>query len=173
MGAAAGLRPGLLVAALVAALDQASKWWILSRVMDPPRLIPVTPFFNLVLGWNRGISFGLFNSDSALNAVILPLLAVAIIAALVVWLWRSERLLIAIAIGLVIGGGGGNVVDRLRFDGAVADFLDFHAAGYHWPAFNLADAGITVGAAMLIVDSLFIHPERHKNGAGKEADGGP
>lgn len=153
---------GLGLATLVLIVDQASKWWVINEVMNPPRVIPVTPFFNLVMGWNRGISFGLMNQESVLSAWILPLVAVVIVAVLSVWLWRNDRPVVAVAIGLIIGGALGNVVDRLRF-GAVADFLDFHAAGFHWPAFNVADAGITVGAAVLVLESLFARRERPKN----------
>ncbi len=166
-----GLRLGLIVAALVIVFDQATKWWIVDVVMQPPRIIPVTPFFNLVMGWNRGISFGLFDGDSAINVWILPLVALAIVAALVVWLRRVQGVWLASAIGLVIGGALGNVVDRLRF-GAVADFLDFHVAGYHWPAFNVADSGITVGVTMLVLDSLFMGAEKPKNKGGTEVKEG-
>ena len=142
-------------------LDQASKWWILEHVMRPPRVIELTGFFNLVMGWNRGVSFGLFNTASPYNAWGLSAIALVIVAALTVWLKRTRGPFLAAAIGLVIGGALGNVVDRLRF-GAVFDFLDLHAAGYHWPAFNVADSAITVGAVMLVVDSLFMHSENHK-----------
>jgi len=147
-------RKGLGLAAAVMVLDQIGKWWILDIVMQPPRVIPLTPFFNLVLGWNRGISFGFLDSGGWLSEWFLPLAAVGISAALTVWLYRVDHLRAAIAIGLIIGGAMGNLVDRVRF-GAVADFLDFHAWGYHWPAFNLADSAITVGAVVLILDSLF------------------
>jgi len=145
---------GLGLAAAVIILDQISKWWILSFVMQPPRVIPLTPFFNLVLGWNRGISFGFLDSGGWLSAWFLPLAAVAISAVLTVWLYRVRRLRAAVGLGLIIGGAMGNLIDRLQF-GAVADFLDFYAWGTHWPAFNLADSAITVGAAVLILDSLF------------------
>src|SRR3546814_6636075 len=85
---------------------------------------------------------------------VLIAVALVIVAVMVVWLRRADRTLVAAALVLVIGGAVGNVVDRLRF-GAVADFLDFHLMGYHWPAFNAADAGITVGVALLVLDSLF------------------
>lgn len=163
-----GLRLGLVVAVVVIVFDQATKWWIMAMVMQPPRIIPVTPFFNLVTVWNRGISFGLFDGDSAVNVWVLPLVALAIVAALVAWLRRVQGVWLASAIGLVIGGALGNVVDRLRHDGAVADFLDFHVAGYHWPAFNVADSGITVGVTMLVLDSLFLGGEKPKNKGGAE-----
>ena len=169
---------GLALAMLLLALDQATKWWILEVVMRPPRVIPVTGFFNLVLGWNRGISFGLL--DAGLSAWMLPAVALVVVAALAVWLGRTRSPLTGAAIGMVIGGALGNVVDRLRFDGAVADFLDLHVAGYHWPAFNVADSGITVGAAILILESLFVGAESHKNksretsrGTKGKADHGP
>ncbi len=171
MRTSGGLRLGLAAAALVILCDQATKWWIVEVVMQPPTIIPVTPFFNLVMGWNRGISFGLFDGDSAINVWILPLVALAIVAALVVWLRRVQGAWLASAIGLVIGGALGNVVDRLRF-GAVADFLDFHVAGYHWPAFNVADSGITVGVTMLVLDSLFMGAEKPKNKGGTEVKEG-
>ena len=161
--------PGLGLAAAVVALDQITKWWIVERVMQPPRTIPVTSYFNLVMGWNRGVSFGLFNTDSPINVWLLPLVAIVIIIGLVVWLSRTDRFLVSTAIGLVIGGAVGNLIDRLRF-GAVADFLDFHVAGFHWPAFNVADTGITVGAAVLVLESLFGPAEKPNNKAGKGID---
>jgi signal peptidase II len=148
------LRRGLLIAAIVIALDQASKWWILLSVMNPPQLIEIVPFFNLVLTWNRGVSFGLFDTNSPATPWILSILAVAIVGVLISWLRRAEGKLIPIALGLIVGGAIGNVVDRM-VHGAVVDFLDVHWGTYHWPAFNVADSGITVGAVLLIVDSLF------------------
>ncbi len=123
------------------------------------RVIEVTPFFNLVMGWNYGISFGFLNSAPALALWLLPMVVVIITAALGVWLYRIDRLRPALALGLIIGGAIGNLIDRLRF-GAVADFLDFHAFGIHWPAFNAADSAITVGAVVLILDSLFVGDEK-------------
>ncbi len=167
------LGAGLGTAAAVALIDQAAKWWILEVVMQPPRIIEVTPFFNLMVGWNRGVSFGLFNWDSIYNAWVLSLTAAVIVAVLAVWLSRAERLWLGLAIGLVIGGAVGNVIDRVfREQRAVADFLDFHVAGYHWPAFNLADTGITLGAVMLVLDSLFAPPEKPKFEGGEETDEG-
>lgn len=147
-------RLGITLALATLALDQASKWWILYEVMQPPRAIEVTSFFNLVLAWNRGVSFGMFSSASTYGPLLLTGLALAIVLALGVWLYKAETRVSALALGLIIGGAIGNVVDRVQF-GAVVDFLDFHLMGYHWPAFNVADAGICVGAVMLILESLF------------------
>lgn len=149
---------GLGIAAIIVGFDQLTKWWIVEMVMKPPRAIDVTPFFNLVIGWNRGISFGFFNNDSPLNSWVLPLVTVLIVCFLAVWLARARHLLVGTALGLIIGGALGNLIDRIRY-GAVADFLDFHAYGYHWPAFNVADAAITVGAGVLVWDSLFAREE--------------
>ncbi|MCR0984093.1 signal peptidase II [Roseomonas populi] len=137
-------------AALAFALDQATKWWVLTHLMDPHRVIPITPFFNLVLGWNRGVSFGLLSADHPATPWLLSSLALAVIAGLVVWTTRDRRPGMAASVGFIVGGALGNVVDRLRH-GAVTDFLDFHVAGYHWPAFNLADTTIFVGAALLML----------------------
>ena len=153
MSARRHLRIGLGLAAAIVVVDQISKWWIVERVMQPPRIIPVTPFFNLVMGWNRGVSFGLFNSDTAVAWVFIGL-ALVIVAFLAAWLAKADRTFVAVALGSVIGGAAGNIIDRIRF-GAVADFLDFHAFGHHWPAFNAADTAISAGAVLLIIDALF------------------
>lgn len=141
---------GAATAALAFALDQATKWWVLAHLMDPPRVIPIAPFFNLVLGWNRGVSFGLLSADHPATPWLLSSLALAVVAGLVAWTTRDRRPGMAASVGFIAGGALGNVVDRLRH-GAVTDFLDFHAAGYHWPAFNLADTAIFVGAALLFL----------------------
>jgi len=149
------LKSGLRVAALVTVLDHLSKWAMLEMVMDPPRIIPVTPFFNLVLVWNRGISFGFLGQESShWLPWLLTALALAIMVVLGWWLRQMTSKLMILALGLVMGGALGNVIDRLRF-GAVADFFDVHAAGFHWPAFNVADSAITVGAALILYDAFF------------------
>jgi len=145
---------GLGLAALIILIDQSSKWWILSTVMNPPRVIEVTPFFNLVMAWNRGVSFGMLNSGGWLSEWGLPVATAAIILGLGVWLARADKLITALGLGLIIGGALGNLIDRIRF-GAVADFLDFHWASYHWPAFNAADSAITIGAVALVLETLF------------------
>ncbi len=151
---------GLLVAVAVVALDQLSKWWILDTVMQPiPHVVEVTPFFNIVLVWNYGVSFGTFASGAAYMPYVLSGIAAVITVSLILWLRQAERWLVALAIGFIIGGAVGNVVDRLRF-GAVADFLDFHIDSWHFWAFNVADAGISVGVALLLIDGLFADREK-------------
>ncbi len=149
------LRAGLIPAAIIAVADQASKWWILLDVMNPPHALELTPFFNIVLTFNRGVSFGLLSSDSPWGQPLLIVLALGISVFLVLWLRRAESIFVARAIGLTLGGASGNVVDRL-VHGGVVDFLDFHAFGAHWPAFNVADAAITSGVALLLLDALIV-----------------
>jgi signal peptidase II len=95
----------------------------------------------------------MFHSSGAFAPWLLSGLALAVVIGLVIWLKRTDQLLTGLGLGLVIGGAAGNVIDRIRF-GAVIDFLDFHLAGYHWPAFNVADAAICVGAALMLADGL-------------------
>ncbi len=151
------LARGLVTAAVVTVLDQIGKAWILGIFADDLTGRPreVTAFFNLVLTWNRGMSFGLFNNAAALNTVVFTVLAAVIVAGLIVWLRRAEHWLLAIAIGMVIGGAIGNVIDRL-WRGAVVDFLDFHLWGWHFYVFNLADASISVGVGLMLLDSLLV-----------------
>ena len=150
------LRLGLVIAGAVVVLDQLTKWAILTSLDGA---VAVTPFFNLVVVWNRGVSFGMFGSDGALAPWILSGLALAVVLALLVWLRQVDHPLPGVGLGLIIGGAVGNVIDRVRF-GAVLDFLDVHALGWHWPAFNVADSAICIGAAFLLVDGLLIH-RRH------------
>ncbi len=146
--------PALFVPVLV--LDQLTKWLVL-RSLDPFEPVAVTPFFNLVLVWNRGVTFGMFREAGAWGPWLLTAAALAIGGFLVYWLRRETRRLARLALWLVLAGALGNVVDRLRF-GAVVDFLDFHVSGYHWPAFNVADSAIVVGAGLILLDSLLLAP---------------
>jgi signal peptidase II len=150
---------GLAMAALVVALDQFSKWWILEVVMQPPHVVEVTPFCNFVLAWNQGVSFGMFAHAAVFMPFVLSAVALAIVVTMVAWLRTASRPLAAAALGLVIGGALGNVVDRLRF-GAVADFIDAHWAGWHFWTFNVADSAISIGVALLVIDGLFSGPEK-------------
>jgi lipoprotein signal peptidase len=148
------LRLGLALAAVVLILDQASKWWILEIVRLPEvGRIEVTPFMNLTMVWNRGITFGLLAGDAWWHPWALAGIALAVAAALVVWLARAPDRWTALAIGLVLGGAIGNVIDRLRF-GAVADFIHLHAFGWHWYVFNVADSAIVIGVGLLLAHAL-------------------
>lgn len=144
---------GMGLATLVVVLDQISKWVVLNHLMVPPHTLPVTSFFNIILAWNRGVSFGLLSTSSPYGPWLLATIACGFIAVLILWIWQAETKMMAVAFGLVLGGAIGNLTDRLRF-GAVTDFLDFHALGYHWYTFNIADSAIVVGVALILLEYL-------------------
>lgn len=145
------MRLGLPLALAVLVVDQLSKLWLID-LLSPHRAIEVLPFFNLVLVWNQGVSFGMLDR-AALGPWPFVALSGLITLGLAVWLWRLEGRLLALAVGAVIGGALGNMSDRVA-RGAVADFFDFHLMGYHWPAFNVADAAIVVGVAAIVLEAF-------------------
>ena len=143
----------LAVAVCVAAIDQASKWVALGALF-PGEVRAYASFFNLVLTFNRGAAFSFLSSASGWQREFFIGVAIVASAIIVTLLWRSrdERAYCA-GLALILGGALGNLWDRIQL-GYVVDFLDFHALGYHWPAFNAADSAITVGAALLIFDGF-------------------
>ena len=141
---------GLAFAFVVAVLDQISKLVTLGVLPEPGMFIAVTGFFNLVHVQNTGVSFGLFQS---VPVWLIATIAIAIAAGLCIWMTQAESRLVAASLGLAVGGAIGNVIDRVRL-GWVFDFLDFHARGEHWPAFNVADSAITLGVIGLLATSL-------------------
>ena len=148
------------VAVLVLLADQASKWWVLAVLDLPGRgQVAVTPFLNLTMVWNQGVTFGLLRMDNAWGPPLLAGVALAVVVLLAVWIVRAENRLIAGALGAVAGGAVGNVIDRLRF-GAVVDFLHAHAWGWSWYVFNVADAAIVCGVVLLLLDGLRPRPRR-------------
>lgn len=153
---------GLGVALLAIVLDQISK--PLMRDWLSAGDVQVTSFLSLVSAWNKGVGFSLLTMSQAYGPYILSGLALAIAAVMLFWLLRTTRLLPALSLGLIIGGALGNVIDRLRL-GAVFDFIDIHVAGYHWPAFNLADSALSIGVVLLIIDGLFEGGGRSKTPA--------
>jgi len=152
---------GLIIAVIIFVLDQWTKTEIVYDIMVRPHVIEVTSFFNIVMAWNRGVSFGMFGWDSAVKVYVLAAMAFVAAVGLLIWMVKEGRVRFALPCGAIIGGALGNGIDRLHW-GAVADFLDFHWAGYHWPAFNVADIGITCGATLLILDSLFSQSDSSK-----------
>lgn len=146
-----------LTAVLLTGVDIGTKWFVATVIMNPPRRIPILPFFDAVLVYNRGISFGMFDGLGTWGPLILSGLALAIIGFLCVWLWRAQHRAEMIIIAAIIGGAMGNVVDRLH-DGAVTDFIDLYAGAYHWPVFNVADIFITVGVVCLLAFTLKSQP---------------
>jgi signal peptidase II len=156
------------LAALVLLLDLATKGVILGVAtppLQPQRLSEVTGFFNLVLTYNPGVSFGMFQSDSAWQPYFLIAINLGVSIALLIWLRKQVVGLMPYAVGLVVGGAVGNAVDRLHQPGVV-DFLDFHLAGWHWPAFNVADSANVCGVVLLIADGLFQPGRKGNKGAG-------
>ena len=146
---ASALGRWLALAALVVVADQASKAWVLGSLRLMERHIVAT-FFNLVLVFNPGASFSFLADAGGWQKWFFVVLALGISLWLLGLLRRHEaERLLPFALALILGGAIGNVIDRLRFD-AVVDFLDFHLAGYHWPAFNVADSAITVGVALML-----------------------
>ncbi|MDB5396638.1 MAG: lspA [Rhodospirillales bacterium] len=156
-----------LIAAIAAILgviaDQGSKWALLEIVglRENPRNIRILPVFDIVMWWNQGTSFSLFRTGEAWGPYIFSIAALAIIGILVLWLSRIVSPILAAALGAVIGGALGNVVDRLRF-GAVADFFYAHLGEYGWPAFNIADSLIVVGIGVLVFDGMFLSHKTDK-----------
>lgn len=149
-----GLRwAGLGLALLTLALDQATKFWALAALANPPVRITVTGWWEMVLVWNYGVSFGLFG-DGALPPLVLAGITGVIAGMIAVWLVRARTWPTVLATGLILGGAIGNIIDRLLY-GAVVDFVRWHAYGYSWPVFNVADAAITLGVGLLIAESLF------------------
>ncbi|KJC58502.1 lipoprotein signal peptidase [Bradyrhizobium sp. LTSPM299] len=152
------LRAGVLAAIATLIVDQASKLWLL-YVFDIVRrgAVRVTPFFDLVLAWNPGISFGWFQSESPAAQILLMVVKAAAVIALAIWMARSRTWLATVALGLIIGGAIGNGIDRFAY-GAVVDFALFHVQigekTFNWYVFNLADTAIVAGVATLLYDSF-------------------
>lgn len=166
---------GPLVVLLLLAADQLSKWYVLEHIFRPkmglgetipfiqwmlhaPTRLPeiinlnILPFLDLTMVWNFGISFGLMASTGlAVLAIVTGLITIFF----TIWMFSTQSRVEIIALAMVVSGGIGNLIDRFRF-GAVADFLDFYAYGTHFPAFNVADASISLGVALLVLHSLFL-----------------
>ncbi|MFP4314059.1 MAG: signal peptidase II [Alphaproteobacteria bacterium] len=164
------------VIAVVIFFDQLTKWMVMEMIMRPAQdggmplsftewlldapsklsfmSFEVLPFYNIVMVWNYGVSFGILNNNSADNALILIVLAALISFFLLIWMLDSKSKYVGMALALAVGGAIGNIIDRARF-GAVIDYIDIHVAGYHWPAFNIADSCVVLGIGFVIIHSLF------------------
>lgn len=153
------LRYGAIAAIVTLAVDQASKFWLV-RIFDIAHrgTVKVAPFFDLVLAWNQGISFGWFQNDGATAQFVLMAIKAAAVVVLAVWMARSRTLIATLSLGLIIGGAIGNGIDRLVY-GAVVDFALFHVRigenTFNWYVFNLADVAIVVGVAALLYESFW------------------
>jgi signal peptidase II len=149
----------IVIALITLILDQLSKYWLLEHVgfaAQPYMQIEITSFFNLVLVWNHGISFGMLSGAKIPLALII--MSLVIVGFLLNWLRKADDKMTITGIGLVVGGAFGNIIDRIRF-GAVADFFDVHALNYHWPAFNIADSTIFIGVVILCIHAM-MHPQK-------------
>src|SRR6266849_4393119 len=152
------VRPGVIAALAVIALDQASKLWLL-RVFDIAHrgAVRVAPFFDLVLAWNTGISYGWFQNESVIGQISLTAVKAIAVIILAIWMARSNTWIVTLALGMIIGGAIGNTIDRFAY-GAVVDFALFHLQiggnTFNWYVFNLADVAIVAGVAALLYDSF-------------------
>jgi len=160
-----GLSPrllGFLVAAITLVVDQGHKIWMLD-VFDIAARQPValTPFLDLVMAWNPGISYSLLSAETPQGRLALLGLSLAATALLAVWLWRAPDRLTTLGLGLIVGGALGNAYDRFAY-GAVADFFHFHVGNFHWYIFNLADVAIVAGVGLLLYESFFVAGKKNE-----------
>ena len=155
-------RLGALTALVTLALDQASKLYLLFGYELPLKEpVVMAPFLELLVVWNRGISYGLFQQDSELGRWALFAVMIAAVVGLSVWMARATSRLLASSLGLIVGGAIGNAIDRLAY-GAVFDFVHFHVGSFSWYVFNVADAAIVAGVVGLVYDSLVLDKRRER-----------
>lgn len=148
-------RVGGIFALLAFIIDRLSKWWFMDIFELPSKgTVEILPIFDVVMVWNRGVSFGFLSADDDFGRWALVALNLIIVAVLVYWLKGAKNYLLSGAIGLVIGGAFGNIYDRVKF-GAVADFFQFHWENWYFAVFNIADSFIFIGAVLLIFNSNF------------------
>lgn len=161
---------GSLVALITFVLDQLSKYWIVQVFWPQTGCDPlnfakaylcshtVTPFMDLTMAWNKGVSYGLFAQDSDLGRWFLISFSIVSMIGFFIWLANAICPVLALGIGLIIGGAAGNALDRVIYE-AVADFVLLHAFGYNWYIFNIADVAIVLGAVLLFYHLVFIDPK--------------
>lgn len=148
------------IALLVLFLDQLTK--LLAVSMLPVHyFVPVFPFFNLFLTYNKGVSFSLFASDASHTPILLSIFSIIICIGVCYWMYKEKNKTVQIGLSLILGGAIGNIIDRIRL-GSVIDFLDFHYVTYHWPAFNIADTAICIGAFLIFINLMFKKEEEKK-----------
>ena len=177
---------GFVIICAIILVDQYTKWLVMEAILRPDgptngnfinwaitqkqigifeselenfKTIIVTPFLNLVMVWNHGISFGLLSTGSPNVALALIAVSLMISILMILWLALTDRKAVAFPLSLIVGGALANVIDRVRF-GAVVDFIDVHSKGYHWPAFNVADSCIVIGAMILMLATIFGEKDR-------------
>ena len=146
-----------IIATLIVLADFTTKAIVLSH-LSLGQSIEVSSFFNLVYVLNKGVSFSMLSNT---GPVLLTVLATLISLSVVYFMFKEKDSFSRTALALILGGAVGNIIDRVRY-GAVVDFLDFHAFGYHWPAFNIADSAICIGVTLLLYQMIFIKKEENK-----------
>lgn len=151
----------VFVAAL--AVDLGTKWLILHVVMTPPRAIEILPFFNLVLAFNTGISFGLFSDFLEDKFLLLAVVKSLVVLVLLILASRSTSPRDMFGLAMIAGGAAGNIIDRVQ-NGAVTDFLDFHWGGWHFWTFNMGDVAVTLGVCCILLETIF--PQRPRSHSG-------
>jgi len=155
-------RLGALTALVTLGLDQASKLYLLFGYELPLKEpVVLAPFLELIVVWNRGISYGLFQQDSELGRWALFAVMIAAVVGLSVWMARATSRLLATSLGLIVGGAIGNAIDRVAY-GAVFDFVHFHVGSFSWYVFNVADAAIVAGVVGLVYNSLVLDKRRER-----------
>jgi len=154
------LKTGLIIATLGVIVDQVFKILMVEYMTAYPYGIEVTSFFRLVMVWNSGVSFGMFSGGETTRWILIGL-STFISLVLVVWLARAKERLLGYALGMILGGAIGNIIDRIHY-GRVADFFDFDLYFMRWPAFNIADILIVCGVAVMLVQSLFFDENSSK-----------
>lgn len=154
---------GLILALLTLFLDQISKYWAQELLLPPPQSFEIFDFLTLNPSWNKGVSFGLFHDSPSWAFYFLIAISLGLIGLLIYWLFQRKGYLFSIAIGLILGGALGNLVDRFMH-GAVFDFIDVHFKGYHFWTFNIADSAITLGAILFAIDIFqdYLESKRRK-----------
>ncbi|MCQ2965717.1 MAG: signal peptidase II [Alphaproteobacteria bacterium] len=148
------MKKGLITALIVIIFDQITKHFVLHFFMNTPMPYKVNDFFNLVLAWNRGVSFSMFHSNSSITPWILIFVSLSICFMIFSWMKKETNHKITTCFGLILGGALGNITDRVLYT-AVIDFIDIHYKNHHWPAFNIADSAICIGACIILIHSLF------------------
>lgn len=152
---------GVGVIILAFLTDQVTKMMALQALSPPGTRIEVTPFFNLSLAFNRGISFGLLSQDTSLGRWLLSLVILGVCGLMTYWFFQSRRWLSLMGFSLILGGALGNLVDRLTL-GHVVDFLDFHWMGHHFPTFNGADTWVSMGALLILIETFFLKKDEDR-----------
>ncbi len=149
------MKKGIIIAFLVLIIDQITKYYVAFSLFKDKRFIEVTSFFNLVFVKNTGISFSLFADSRGWEKIVLLIVVSVIILWLCYWMYREKDAVTKSSLGMIIGGAIGNLLDRFTY-GGVVDFLDFHIGIHHWPAFNIADSAICVGAIIMVVQGVIL-----------------